>query len=395
MTSGSSNEAASARVLRPRLDLGFSRLRPEWKALFARRHLREDAIAAASVAAVAIPLSLAIAVASEVPPALGLISAVVGAIVVALSNGTPLAVSGPAAAMAVLVGTVVEAHGLGGLLFAGFVAGVLQLLTGALGLGRLVRLVPSTVVHGFTAGIGAIILLQQFPRALGFSAPDESHVLDAVFRLGYYVSNADPRSVAIAGLVIAIAVAAPRISKKLPGILLAVIVPTILAGALGWELATIGALPSTLPAPSFPSFESASIIPLLGDALVIYLVASLETLLSSAAVDKMVQGQRHDPDQELIGQGIGNMAVSALGGIVVTGVIARSALNVQTGAKTRRAALLSGVGVLAALFFLGGAMSRIPMAALAGVLLVVGGRMISFSAFVHLARVSRTDAAVF
>lgn len=382
-------------AIRPRPDFGIPRLRPEWRALFSARHLREDLVAGATVAAVAIPLSLAIAVASEVPPELGLVSAIVGSIVVALFNGTPLAVSGPAAAMAILVGTVVEAHGLGGLVFAGLVAGALQLLTGVLGLGRLVRLVPSTVVHGFTAGIGAIIVLQQLPRALGFAAPDEAHVLGVLFRIGHYVRNADPQSVGVAALVIAIAIGVPRISKRLPAVLLAVIVPTALVGFAGWSMPTIGALPASLPAPSFPAFDRSAILPLLGDAFVIYLVASLETLLSSAAVDKMAQGQRHDPDQELIGQGIGNLATSALGGIVVTGVIARSALNVQSGAKTRRAAIVSGVGVLFALLYLGGPMSRIPMAALAGVLLVVGARMLGPSTFLQLLRASRTEAAVY
>ncbi len=387
--------ARSGAALRPRFDLGFQRLRREWRALLSTEHLRDDVVAGVTVASVAIPLSLAIAVASEVPPELGLVSAIVGAVVVALFNGTPLAVSGPAAAMAVLVGTIVEAHGVGGLVFAGLVAGGLQLVTGALGLGRLVRLVPSTVVHGFTAGIGAIIVLQQLPRALGFGAPDEAHVLQTVFRLPSYVAGADPHAVVVAAAVIAIAVLVPRISSKLPAVLLAVAIPSAAVVLAGWSMPEIGALPASLPAPSFPSFDTGAIVPLLGDAFVIYLVASLETLLSSAAIDKMASGQRHDPDQELVGQGIGNIAVSALGGIPVTGVIARSALNVQVGAKTRRAAIVSGVAVLVAMLFVAGVLSRIPMAALAGVLLVVGARMLNLSAFLQLARVSRTDAAVF
>jgi carbonic anhydrase len=395
MKDRSSGGAPWRAAFRPRLDFGLAYLRPQWKASLSSVHLREDLLAGVTVASVAIPLSLAIAVASGVPPVLGLISAVVGSIVVACLNGTPLGVSGPAAAIAVLVGAIVKNHGLDGLIFAGLVAGGLQLLTGLFGLGRLVRLTPSTVVHGFTAGIGAIIIVQQLPRALGFPAPDESHILAVLANAGNYIVGADLRSVGIAALVIAIAVVVPKKFPRAPALLLAVIVPSALAALLGLSVPTIGALPSELPSLALPSFGGFALGPLLGDALVLYLVASLETLLSSAAVDRMTPGNRHDPDQELIGQGIGNMVVSCMGGLPVTGVIARSALNVQSGAKTRRSAFFSGFGVLVAVVLLAPFMARIPMAALAGVLLVVGARMVNPSTFRHLLRVSRADAAVF
>src|SRR5690606_30312321 len=203
-----------------------------------------DLVSGLTVAAVAIPLSLAIAVASEVPPAAGLISAIVGSIIVAFWNGTTLGVSGPAAAMAVLLGTVVEAHGMSGVLVVGLIAGVLQLATGALGLGRLARLVPSTVIHGFTAGIGAIIIIQQFPRALGFPAPDEAHIFSVFLNLGTYLSEARPAAVGIALLVIALAVLLPKIDRRIPSLLIAVIVPTIVVAVPGLDVLTIGQLPS-------------------------------------------------------------------------------------------------------------------------------------------------------
>jgi carbonic anhydrase len=143
----------------PRLDLGVKRLLPEWRALLRREHLREDLFAGLTVACVALPLSLAIALASGAPPAAGLVSAVVAGIVCAFFGGTPLAVSGPAAAMAVLIAAVVQEHGTGGLLVVGLLCGALQLATGALGLGKIIRLVPVPVIEGFTAGIGAIILI--------------------------------------------------------------------------------------------------------------------------------------------------------------------------------------------------------------------------------------------
>jgi carbonic anhydrase len=395
MTDSASDGAPARAVFRPRFDLGLARLRPRWKAAFSGRYLRDDLMSGATVASVAIPLSLAIAVASEAPPVLGLISAVIGSMFVALFNGTPLAVSGPAAAIAVLVGTIIEAHGLDGLIFVGLVAGALQLLTGTLGLGRLIRLTPSTVVHGFTAGIGAIILVQQLPRALGFPAPDEAHVFGVVSNLGRYLTGADPNAVGVAIAVVAIAVLVPRKFPRAPALLLAVIVPSVAVALLDLPVDTIGALPSELPGLALPRIEMGAIGGLLADAFALYLVASIETLLSSAAVDRMAQGERHDPDQELIGQGLGNVIVACAGGLPVTGVIARSALNVQSGAKTWRSAFFSGIGVLASLLLLGSIMARIPMAALAGVLLVVGARMLHPTTFLHLLRVSKADAAVF
>lgn len=381
--------------LRP--DLGLRQLLPEWRALLDRKHLRDDLVAGATVTCVAVPLSLAIALASGVPPAVGLVTAIVGGIVCALFGGTPLAVSGPAAAMAVLVASIVQTHGLGGLLVAGLLCGVLQLVTGALGLGRIIRLVPLPVVEGFTAGIGAIILIAQLPRVLGLPPPEEAHVVDVITHIGELFHQAKPASAIVALGTLALVLGLPRVHPRIPAPLLGVAIPTAIVAVLGVPIETIGEIPRSLPMPSLPAFPSGGAWgPILSASLVVFALASLESLLSSSAVDKLARSsKRHDPDQELIGQGLGNVASAIVGGIPVTGVIVRSALNVQSGGKTRRPAILHALFLVVVVLALAPVLGRVPIAALAGVLFSVALRMLDPRKIIAVYRVSRSDAAVY
>ncbi|HLO68417.1 MAG TPA: SulP family inorganic anion transporter, partial [Holophaga sp.] len=236
--------------LRP--DLGIRRLLPEWGRLFTLADLRADVVAGVTVACIAIPLSLAIALASGVDPAVGLVSAIVGSTVAALFGGAPLGVSGPAAAMAVLVANVIQVHGLGGLLVVGMGCGCLQAATGVLGLGRLIRLVPMPVVAGFTAGIGAIIFIGQLPRALGLPPAEGSHVLDTLVHLGTVLHAARPTALLLALSTVALAFLLPRLLPRAPAPLLSVLLPTAAVGILGLDTALIGRLPSALPGPALP-----------------------------------------------------------------------------------------------------------------------------------------------
>lgn len=383
-------------VIDLRLDLGVRRLLPAWRALLRAEHLREDVVAGVTVASIAVPLSLAIALASGVPPAVGLVTAICAGVVVALFGGTPLAVSGPAAAMAVLVATIVQTHGLVGLILVGLIAGLLQVATGVLGLGKLVRLVPMPVVEGFTAGIGAIILIGQLPRVLGLPPPEQSHVIDVITHIGELFHQAKPVSVLLALGTLALVFGLPRLHKRIPAPLFAVAIPTVIVAAFGVDTATIGAIPRELPLPKLPAIPAGLAWgPILGAALIVYALASLESLLSSSAVDKLARGERHDPDQEMIGQGLGNVAAALVGGIPVTGVIARSALNAQAGARTRRAAIIHSIALLAVVFLLAPVMGRIPVATLAGVLLSVALRMLDPRKLIALARAASGDAAIF
>jgi carbonic anhydrase len=380
---------------KPRLDLGVSALWPEWAALLSPRGLAGDARAGVTVACLAVPLSLAIALASGVPPAAGLVSAVVAGVVCALFGGSRLAVSGPAAATAVLVASVVERHGVAGVLVVGGGCGALQLATGALGLGRVVRLVPSPVVEGFTAGVGAILLVGQLPRALGLPAPPASHVFDVVAHVGELLPRAHPAAPAVAASSLGLILAIERLSKRIPAHLLAVALPAAAVALAGLGLETVGDIPRSLPVPRLPSPPArADVAELVGSTLLVFAVASLESLRSSSAVDKLTGG-RGDPDQELIGQGLGNLCVALVGGLPVTSAVARSCANVHAGANTRRASVVHALVVLAAVVALAPVVGRIPVAALAGLLTAVALKMLSPGKLVALYRVSPGDALTF
>ncbi|APR88207.1 Carbonic anhydrase [Minicystis rosea] len=385
------------RLFDPRLDLGVRHLLPEWRALLRPEHLREDVIAGLTVACIAVPLSLAIALASGVPPVVGLVTAIVAGIVCALFGGTTLAVSGPAAALAVLVASIVQKHGMGALLVVVLCCGLLQIASGALGLGRIIRLVPVSVVEGFTAGFGALLVIGQLPRVLGLPAPPQDRVIDVITHIGELLHQARPVSVLIALGTLGLVFGFSRLNRRIPAALFAVAIPTIIVAALGIKTETIEEIPRSLPPLHLPAMPpGAAWGTIFGAAFLAYALTSLESLLSSSAIDKLrKQDERHDPDQEMIGQGLGNVASALAGGILVSGVIVRSALNVQAGARTRRAAIIHALALLAVVFLFAPVMSRIPVAALAGVLLSVAFRMLDPRKLVALARVSPSDAAVY
>lgn len=384
------------RKLDVRWDLGVRRLLPEWRSMGSRAHLKDDFLAGVTVACVAVPLSLAIALASGVAPAVGLVTAIVAGIVCALFGGSRLAVSGPAAAMAVLIAALVEEHGLPALLVVGVGCGVLQILTGVFGLGRFIRLVPLPVVEGFTAGIGAIILIGQLPRALGLRPPDESHVFDVITHIAELVHETRPSAVLLTVSGLAVIYGLPKLAPRIPAHLAAVVLTTLAVALLRLDAETIGAIPRTLPGPKLPSLPSGiALTTLAGSALMVYAIASLETLLSSAAVDKLASGPRSDPDQDLIGQGLGNTITALFGGIPVTGVIARSATNVQAGAKTRRSAIIHAAALVLVVLVAAPVIGRIPIAALAAVLFSVAFRMLDPRVFLRLWRHSRGDGTIF
>jgi carbonic anhydrase len=381
----------------PHFDLGIKQLYKDWRQMFTTQYLTDDLLAGAVVACVALPLSLAIALASGVGPEVGIVTAIIAGIVCALFGGVPLAVSGPAAAMAVLVAAVVQDYGFSSLLFIGFGCGILQLLTGIIGIGAVIRFIPVPVVMGFTAGIGAIILIGQFPRILGLPAPPESHVFSVILHIRDLFHQTQPAALLLALSTIAISVALPRIWPRLPSPLFAVLIPSLVAYLLHLNVEVVGSLPSSLPAPRFPTIpaDGAKWLDIISTTFVVYALASLETLLSAGAVDQLSKAKPHDPNQELIGQGLGNIASAVFTGIPVTAVIARSALNVHAGAKTRRAAIFHSVFLLATVYFISPMMSQIPIAVLAGILVTIALRMCHPHEFLQLWHSGRSDAVIY
>lgn len=378
------------------LNLGLPNLLPEWKSLFTTQYLMADIIAGITVAFIAIPLSLAIALASGFTPGAGLITAIVAGIVCAFFGGTRLAVSGPAAAMAVLIADNVDKFGIEGVVLIALFAGVLQLLSGIFGLGKFARYVPLPVIAGFTAGIGVIIIVGQLPRAFGLMPPKESDVVSVFFHLKEYMHEINGACLLLVILTIAVIRGLPKLLPRVPPILPAVAITTAITYAFSLSsIPTIGAIPSSLPSPHLPNFHAMSFYNLALNGFAVYLLASLETLLSASAIDKIISDKKHDADQELIGQGIGNIAVSLFSGIPITSVIARSATNVRAGAKTRRSSIIHSLVILATIYTLAPLISIIPIAALAGVLFSVAISMVNRKEFQDLWNTSRSEAFIY
>lgn len=379
----------------------FQFLLGEWRLMFRKETILADISAGIAVALVAVPLSLAIANASGVKPEIGLITAVVGGIVVALFGGSRLQVSGPAAAMTFLCYEIITKYGLDGLIAATFIAGIIQILTGLFRLGRIMQFIPRPVVAGFLSGIGLTILSTQLPKVLGYDVrhDEEGGAIGLMMKTLRQISQTDYRSVLVGLTSAGVMIGLPKLTKRLPVPLIAVVSATLLAWGLGWAGGTggvelLGTLPRAIPVPKIPAIPWFEFNEIIMAALTIAVLASIESLLSAAVVDSMVRGQRVHSDQELVGQGLGNLASSLMGGIPVTGVIARSGTNVQAGAKTRLSTLLHALLILVMMLVLADLVGQIPIAALSGVLIAVAFRMIEIKLLRVLWRGNRPEAAV-
>ncbi|MAX00227.1 MAG: SulP family inorganic anion transporter [Sphingomonas sp.] len=333
---------------------------------------------------VAMPLCLGIAIASGVPPALGLVTGIIGGIVVGSFAGAPLQVSGPAAGLAVLVFDLVQKHGLAALGPVVLLAGVIQFAGGLLKLGRYFRGVSPAVVHGMLAGIGAVILLQQI-HVLIDDSPRSDGIANMAAIPGAFLGLDDNGlqallvGVVTIGAMLAWEKFKPGALRLLPGALIGVVAGTVVAviGSLSIQRISV---PSNLAAEvTLPTAESMSMLTdpsMIGLAFAFAFIASAETLLSAAAVDKMQDRVQSKFDKELSAQGVGNFLCGLVGALPMTGVIVRSSANVQAGAMTRASAIMHGIWILGFVSLLPFVLSLVPTASLAGVLVVVGAKLI-------------------
>ena len=359
-----------------------------------RRSWPRDLLAGVTVAVVALPLALAFGVASGVGAAPGLVTAVVAGTVAAVFGGSSLQVSGPTGAMTVVLVPLVAHHGAGVVYPVAVMAGVLVVVAAVLRLGRLLAFVPWPLVEGFTLGIAVVIAAQQVPSALGVARPDVENVVGAAaVALARFGTRPDWAVLGLLALSVLLTAALPRLHRSLPAGLLAVTVVTVVVEMSGAHVARIGSLPSSLPLPALPDLGQAG--DLLGAAAVVAFLAALESLLSARVADGMSDAPRHDPDRELFGQGLANLASGLCGGLPATGAIARTAVNARAGATTRVAALTHAL-VLAVVVYAGsGLVARIPLVALAGVLLVTAFRMVERHTARAVLSSTRGDALVF
>ncbi|MFE9324970.1 SulP family inorganic anion transporter [Nocardia sp. NPDC052278] len=365
----------------------------EWKP--AVRVPGADLLAGLIVALVALPLALGFGISSGLGAAAGLATAVIAGTLASVFGGSRFQVSGPTGAMTVVLVPIVHAHGATGVLTVGLMAGIMLVVLAVAGVGRAVRYMPAPVIEGFTAGIAVVIALQQFPAALGIADAEGDKVwqsaFDAVRRFAGGPSLATP---ATALMVAAVILIGGRYLPKLPFALVAVAIATVIARVFDLDLSLIGTIPSGLPAPSLGFVHPGQLGSLLAPALAVAALAALESLLSATAADSMCVGTRHNPDRELLGQGLANIAAPLFGGVPATGAIARTAVNVRSGGRTRLSALTHAV-ILAAIVYLGASLvADIPLAALAGVLLATTMRMVETASLTAIARASRGDAII-
>jgi sulfate permease, SulP family len=382
---------------------------------YTARELQADVQAGLVVGIVALPLSMALAIATGVPPQHGLYTAIVAGIVIALLGGSRVQVSGPTAAFVVILSPIAVRFGLRGLLLATLMAGVILIGLGVARMGRLIEFVPYPVVTGFTAGIAVVIATLQIKDFLGLTvAAMPEHYLERVAALAAALPSARPWDVAAGVLTLALLLLWPRLGSKVPAPLVAlgvVAVAAVLAASRvpGFEVATVasrfGGIPQQPPLPLLPwalptpagGHEGLSlglVRSLLPSAFAIAMLGAMESLLSAVVADGMT-GRRHDPDAELIAQGAGNLVAPFFGGFAATGAIARTATNVRAGARSPVAAVVHAGFVLLAVVALAPVLGYVPMASLAALLLVVAWNMSERRHFAYVLRAApRSDVAV-
>ncbi len=376
---------ASLRGLLPRVS-DYAALRQSW---------RGDVIAGLTVGVVALPLALAFGITTGLGAAAGLTTAIVAGLVAGVFGGSNVQVSGPTGAMTVVLVPLVARYGASAVVGVGVLAGVFVVVAGVCRLGRLVGYMPWPVVEGFTLGIAVIIFLQQVPAALGVEKPaGENTAVVAVRAVRSSIRAGSVQALVLVGVVALVMLLAPRVHRALPASLLAVVVATIITLTTGWHVTTIGALPSALPTPSLAGLHVGDLSRFAGPALAVALLAAIESLLSAKVADGMSDAVRHDPDRELVGQGLANIVAPLFGGMPATGAIARTAVNVRAGARTRLAAVVHSLALVVIVVAASGLVAKIPVAALAGVLMVTAVRMVDAHNVRSILRATRSDALV-
>ncbi|AXP05229.1 MULTISPECIES: C4-dicarboxylic acid transporter DauA [unclassified Pseudomonas] len=400
----------------------FAAWRQSWRAGYTLERLRGDLVAGLTVGIIAIPLAMALAIAVGVPPQHGLYTVLVAAPLIALTGGSRFNVSGPTAAFVVILLPITQQYGLGGLLLCTMLAGLILITLGLMRAGRLIQYIPYPVILGFTAGIGVVIATLQLKDLLGLTTVGQAkHYIEQLGELIVALPSARLGDGIIGISCLAVLIAWPRWVPRVPGHLVALLVGALLGLVLergGWPVATLGERFSYVVdgishpgiPPFLPRFDWPWNLPdgqghplvlsydllrqLLGPAFAIAMLGAIESLLCAVVADGMT-GSKHDPNAELIGQGLGNVVAPLFGGITATAAIARSATNVRSGASSPLAAIIHSLVVLLAMVLLAPLFSYLPMAALAALLVIVAWNMSEAGHVLHTLRIApRSDVLV-
>lgn len=385
--------------------------------------IQSNILAGLTVGVIALPLSMALAIASGVPPQHGLYTAIVAGVITALLGGSKVNISGPTAAFVVVLLPIVQQYGFGGLLISGFLAGVILVLMGLARLGRLIEIVPYPVTVGFTAGIGVVIATLQIKDFLGLSIDSlDGHYLDKLFLVFQALPTINWQETLIGFISLGVLVVWPRLRSKVPGHLVALLLGSVTAWLLGlissdFSVATIGSrfqyeingiagsgIPPILPSFEWPwnlpggdgtpigfSFDLANT--LLASAITIAVLGSIESLLCAVVADGM-SGKKHNPNDELIGQGIGNMVAPFFGGIPATAAIARTTASIRAGGSSPLSSVVHALFILLAILSLSPLLAYIPMASMAALLLMVAWNMSEAKHFIRTIKIAPRDDIV-
>ncbi|WP_294152985.1 sulfate permease [uncultured Clostridium sp.] len=363
-----------------------------------KQQIMKDIIAGIIVAIIALPLSIALAIASGVSPEKGLVTAIFAGFVISFLGGSKVQIGGPTAAFVTIIYSIIQQHGLDGLITAVIMAGIMLVIMGILKFGTLIKYIPKTITVGFTAGIALTLMSTQLKDFLGLridNVPSEF-----IPKWGSYFSNIntiDIWSLGIGLLCIAIIVLWPKINKTIPGSMIALIVATLMVKFMNIPIDTIGSrfteISSSIPTPVVPSFSIATINKLFVPAVTIAILGALESLLSAVVADEMV-GDTHDSNMELIAQGLANIASGLFGGIPATGAIARTASNVKSGGRSPISGMVHAITLLITMLLLMPLAKMIPMTALSAILIVVAYNMSEWRVFKALLKAPKSDVAV-
>lgn len=365
---------------------------------YSKSDFQADAIAGLTVAIVALPLAMALAIASGASPDKGLVTAVIAGFLISFLGGSRVQIGGPTGAFVVVVFNVITMHGYDGLLLATLMAGVILVVAGYARMGQIIKFIPYPVVIGFTAGIAVIIASSQVKDFLGLQL--DNVPADFIPKWQAYFAVLDTfdwatLSVGVGALIIIVLLR--RFTPKLPSYLIAVVVFSVIVTIFHLPVDTIGSrfpdIPTGLPAPTFPSWSFAKLQSLIPSAFIIAFLAGIEALLSAVVADGMT-GYKHRSNQELVGQGVANIASAMFAGLPATGAIARTATNIKAGGKTPMAGIFHALFLLVFMWFAMDVMVFIPMAVLAAILFVVAWGMSEIGHFIHIYRLSRSERLI-
>ena len=358
---------------------------------YSKEQFVKDLIAGVIVAIIALPLSIALALASGVNPEQGLYTAIVAGFLIAALGGSKVQISGPTAAFATIVAGIVARNGMSGLALATIMAGIFLILMGIFKLGNLIRFIPFTITTGFTSGIAVTILIGQLKDFFGITYAPGTTAVETMEKAEALISNFstfNPYALLVGALCLLILIFWPRISKRVPGSLIAIIVSVLLVKFCKLPVNTIGdlySISSSLPKLTFPAISLSSVGALLPDALTIAVLAAIESLLSCVVADGMI-GSKHNSNMELVAQGVGNIGSALFGGIPATGAIARTAANIKNGGRTPVVGIVHAIVLLLVLVVLMPYAALIPMPAIAAILLMVAYNMSEWRQFVRIVK---------